>query len=120
MRFVLALILTILLGYILGLFLDWWSIALAAFIVALFWRQSPGRAFGSGFLAAFLFWGGLALLIDVRNEHILSTRMSELILKTSQPAVMILITGVIGGLVGGVSALSASILRPTGKAGQAA
>ena len=46
--------------------------------------------------------------------------MSELILKTSQPAVMILITGVIGGLVGGVSALSASILRPEVKAGQAA
>lgn len=115
MRFVLALILTVILGYILGLFLDWWSISLAAFIVALFWQQSPARAFGSGFLAVFLLWGALALVIDVRNDHILSTRMSELILKTGLPAVMILITGVIGGLVGGVSALSASVLRPARK-----
>ncbi|MBO9154247.1 hypothetical protein ACFOTA_18675 [Chitinophaga sp. GCM10012297] len=115
MRFVLALILTVILGYILGLFLDWWSISLAAFIVAFFWQQSPARAFGSGFLAVFLLWGTLALVIDVRNEHILSSRMSELILKAGLPMVMILITGVIGGLVGGVSALSASVLRPARK-----
>lgn len=115
MRFVLAILLTALLGYILGLFLPWWAIALAAFVVALVWQQRPGKAFASGFVAIFLLWGALALVADVRNEHILGNRMSELIAGSRMPWALILASALIGGLVAGMGALSASVLRPAPK-----
>lgn len=111
MRFIISLILTALTGYVLGIFLDWWSIALAAFLVALAFPQSPGKAFLSGFLAVFLLWGGMALAMDLRNDHILSGRMAQVILKSDSSTIMILITALLGGIVGALSALSASMLR---------
>ena len=112
MRFVLTILFTALLGYILGLFLPWWAIAIAAFIVALIWQQRPGKAFISGFLAIFLLWGILAWVADIRNDQILSNRMSELIAGSRMPWVLILASSLIGGLVAGMGALSASVLRP--------
>lgn len=111
MRFILSLLLTAALGYILGIFLDWWSVALAAFVIALLYPQPPGKAFISGFLAIFLLWGILATIMDTRNDHILATRMANLILKSPSPGLMVVITAVLGGLVGALSALSASVLR---------
>lgn len=111
MRFILSLLFTAALGYMLGIFLDWWSVAIAAFVIALLYPQSPGKAFTSGFLAIFLLWGILATVMDVRNDHILATRMADLILKSPSPGIMILITAVLGGVVGALSALSAAMLR---------
>ncbi|WP_343703026.1 hypothetical protein [Chitinophaga sp.] len=118
MRFILSLLLTALLGYILGIFLDWWSVALAAFVIALLYPQPPGKAFISGFLAVFLLWGVLATVMDVRNDHILATRMANLILQSPSPGLMVVITAVLGGIVGALSALSASVLRYRKPAGR--
>lgn len=115
MRFLFCLLLTALLAYVLGMFLDWWCIAIAAFVVAIALPQTPAKAFGSGFLGVFLLWGIMALVIDSRNDHILAGRMGDLILKQSSPAVMILITALMGGIVGALSALSASMFRPVRK-----
>lgn len=111
MRFTLTLILTAALAYLLGMFLDWWSIALAAFAVALLLPQAPGKAFFSGFLGIALLWGMMAGIMDLRNDHILATRMSKLILQSAAPFAMVFITAVLGGIVGALSALSASVLR---------
>ncbi|WP_119080215.1 hypothetical protein [Chitinophaga alhagiae] len=111
MRFILSLLLTAVLGYILGIFLDWWSVALAAFVIALLYPQPPGKAFLSGFLAVFLLWGALATVMDIRNGHILATRMANLILQSPSPGLLIVITAVLGGIVGALSALSAAVLR---------
>lgn len=111
MRFLLSLLLTALTAYIFGIFLDWWSVALAAFLVALVYPQTAGKAFFSGFLAIFLLWGGMAFVMDIRNDHILATRMSQLIAQSSSPYLMVIITAVLGGIVGALSSLSASLLR---------
>lgn len=111
MRFFLSLVLTAALAYVLGMFLDWWSIALAAFAVALLLPQTPGKAFFSGFFGIALLWGMMAGIMDLRNEHILATRMSKLILQSSAPFAMVMITAVLGGIVGALSALSASVIR---------
>ncbi|SIN81394.1 hypothetical protein [Chitinophaga niabensis] len=117
MRFLLCLFLTALLAYVLGIFLDWWCIAIAAFVVALAFPQTPAKAFGSGFLGVFLLWGIMALIIDYRNDHILAGRMGDLILKQpGSPVIMIIITALLGGIVGAVSALSGSMFRPVRKA----
>lgn len=114
MKFITSIILTALLSFAICMYLPWWSIALVAFIVAALIPQKPGKAFLAGFIALFLLWGILAYYIDVKNEHILSLKISELILKTKSPGLLILITAFVGALVAGFAALAGSYLRKSG------
>lgn len=111
MKFIVALILTALLSYAACLFFPWWSIAISAFIVALFIDQKPLWAFVSAFLGLFFLWAFLSYSISSNNAHILAGKISVLILKAKNPMALILLTGFIGGLVGGIAAISSSLLR---------
>ncbi len=111
MKFFSALIITALLSFISGLFLPWWGIAVASFITALVVYQKAGFAFLSAFFGLFLLWGSLAFWIDTKNESILSMRVAELLKIGNNSFLLILITGMIGGLIGGIAALPGSFLR---------
>lgn len=111
MKFFISLILTALLSFAASLFLPWWSIALAAFLVAALIPQKPGKAFLTGFIALFLLWGGLSFWISNNNDHILAHKVSQLILKMDNPIVLVLATALIGALVAGFAALTGSFLR---------
>ena len=111
MKFLTALILTVLLSFIAGLYLPWWSIAIAAFIVALLVHQNAAKAFVSSFSALFLLWSGLAWWINVKNENILSARIGELLGIGNNPFLLIIITATVGALVAGFAAMSGSFLR---------
>jgi hypothetical protein len=111
MKFISAILITALLSYVGGLFVDWWIIAVAAFAVAAFIPQKPIRSFLSAFIALFLLWGILAAYIDAQNEHILSPKIAALLFKTSSNWLVIGLTAFIGGLVAGLAALTASFLR---------
>ena len=91
MKFIAALIITALLSFIAGLYLPWWSIAIAAFIVALLVYQNAGMAFLSGFSGLFLLWSGLAFWIDNGNDSILSARIGELLGIGNNPFLLILL-----------------------------
>ncbi|WP_298734915.1 hypothetical protein [uncultured Chitinophaga sp.] len=99
------------LAYLAGLFLGWWSVALAAFLVALAIPSSPGKAFLNGFIAIFLLWMLVAFFQDVRNDHILANRVSEIFLKVRNPILLGIVSSIIGALTGGMGALSGSQLR---------
>jgi cbb3-type cytochrome oxidase subunit 1 len=113
MKFIVSIILTALLSYAAGLFsnLPWWTFAICAFIVALVVHQKAWKAFLSGFLALALLWGLLALYIDIQNEHLLGTKVASLLLKTESSLVLVVVTAVVGGLVGGFAAMTGSYLR---------
>ncbi len=113
MKFFISLILTILLSFAACLFLPWWSIAIAAFVVAALIPQKPFKAFLTGFVALFSLWGGLSFWISNNNDHILVHKVSQLILKMDNPYVLILATALIGALVAGFAALAGSYLRKT-------
>ena len=113
MKFFISLILTILLSFAACLFFPWWSIAIAAFVVAALIPQKPGKAFLTGFIALFLLWGGLSFWISNNNDHILAHKVSQLILKMDNPVLLILATALIGALVAGFAALAGSYLRKT-------
>ena len=113
MKFFFAFILTILLSFAACLFLPWWSIAVAAFIVAALIPQKPFKAFLTGFIALFLLWGGLSFWMSNNNDHILAHKISQLILKMDNPIALILATAVMGALVAGLAALAGSYLRKT-------
>jgi len=111
MKFLVSILLTALVAFALGIYLSWWSVALAAFGVAAFIRQRPGMAWLSGFLGIFLLWGGLALWIDMENQQILSKRIAELMMLGGSSIALVLVTAFIGSLVGGMAALTASYMR---------
>jgi hypothetical protein len=113
MKFFFSFILTILLSFAACLFLPWWSIAIAAFVVAALIPQKPFKAFLTGFIALFLLWGGLSFWMSNNNDHILAHKISQLILKMDNPMLLILATALIGALVAGLAALAGSYLRKT-------
>lgn len=111
MKFFASLILMAALSFAACLYLPWWSIAPACFLVALLIRQKPGWAMLAGFLSLFLLWAGLAYWISRENGQILAHKMSILILQKDNPGLLVLITGAIGGVVGAFAALSGGLLR---------
>ncbi len=110
MKFSIAVLVTGLLGYGFGLFLPWWSIALAGVLTGFFIQQNRFLSFLSGFLAVALVWGGMSYFMSSANEHILARKMSMLILKKDSTYLMIILTAVLGGLVSGISSLTGSSL----------
>lgn len=112
MRFILAVLLTAALSFIAGLYLPWWSIAPVAFLVALLLRLRIGYGFLAGFLGIFLCWGLLAFWIDLKNESILSRKIAQIFPLEGSAALLILVTALVGGLVGGFAAMAGSSLLP--------
>lgn len=116
MKFFLSILLIALLSYAVCMFLPWWSVAIAAFVVAALIPQKPGWAFLAGFTALFLLWFAVAGFISSSNDHLLAAKLSQLIIKTNSPGMLLLITALIGGLVAGFASLSGSLLRKIVKA----
>lgn len=111
MRFILAVLLMVLLGFIAGLYLPWWSIAVVAFLVALLLPQSTNANFLAGFTGIFLLWALIAIWIDVKNDSILSQKIAQLFSLGSSSVLLIIVTALTGGLVGGFAAMSGGAVR---------
>lgn len=111
MRLILNILLIAIIAFFAGLYFAWWTVAVAAFIVVLFLPLRPAAAFVAGFMAVFLLWVVLAALINTANDGILASRIGQLLNTGRNPFVLILVTGLTGGIVGGLSALSASYIR---------
>jgi hypothetical protein len=113
MKFLSALVLTALLAFAAGLYgaAPWWSFAITSFIVAVAVHQRAFRAFAAGFLGLFLLWGILAIMKDNANEHLLATKVANILPLGGSYWLLIFITALVGGLVAGLSALTGSFLR---------
>ena len=110
MKFITALVLTALLGYLLPIFLPWWSFAITSFLVAVFIHQHPWRSFLAGFIALLLLWGIYSTIIDNANQHILSTKVAQILPFKGSYIALIVTTAIIGGLLSGMAALTGSYL----------
>ncbi|MEO6346956.1 MAG: hypothetical protein ABIO60_03515 [Aquaticitalea sp.] len=104
-RALLNFIATILLAVILSFFLPWWSVMIAAYVTALFLSLKHSFVFLVPFLAIFLFWAVYAFWLGNSNEFILSKKIAVLLPLGGNAWLLILVTGLIGGLAAGVSAL---------------
>ena len=111
MKFFVAFLLTALLAFAECLFFPWWSVAVAAFLVAVFIPQKPMNAFITAFLALFMLWGGQSLIIDIGNNHLLSAKVAAILPLGGSPLAITLLTALVGGLVGGLAALTGSFVR---------
>jgi hypothetical protein len=113
MKFIVSFLLIILLSFAGSLFFPWWIVAVPAFVVAALIPQRPLASFVTGFLALFILWGTHASFLDYQNQHLLATKVASILPLGGSYINSIIITAFIGGLVAGMSALTASFLRRT-------
>ena len=92
-----------------GFILPWWAVAPLAFLAALF-IKTTGRAFWCGFGGVGIAWLALALLKTFPNNNILATRMAALF-HLPHWTLVLLVTVLIGGLIGGFAALTGKLFR---------
>ena len=111
MKFFTAIILTALLSFAASLFFPWWIIAVSAFIVALVIHQNAFPSFVAGFLALFLLWAIQSYLIDAENKQLLSGKVASIFPLGGSGNALILVTGLVGGFVAGMAAMTASFTR---------
>lgn len=105
-----SILLTALLALILQIFLPWWSIVFAALAISFFTDQKPGKSFMNGFLGIFILWAGWSGYIYFSQGQVLASRIAGL-LGLPSDFLVILVTALVGALVGGISALMANRFR---------
>lgn len=103
MKFIAQFTFTILFAFILAQFLPFWSMAVAAFVVAFFGALHSGKAFLSGFISIGGLWLISAWIISDANQDLLLGKVS-LIFGISD-LLMLIIIAIVGGLLGGFSAV---------------
>lgn len=102
-----AILLLVLAG---GFLAPWWWPALVGYAVGFWLCRSGGRAIVSGFAGTAAAWLALAAFQDWRNGHLLSSRMAALFSLPS-PWMLLALTAVIGGILGGLGAWAGQALR---------
>jgi hypothetical protein len=106
------------LSFILTLFLPWYGVAIAAFVTGLVLSNKPGNNFLAGFFGVGLFWLGYALFLDIRNDHVLSTKIALLFSDNLgvdiTSGVLMMVTTFLGALIGGLACMSAAMIMDDG------
>ena len=109
-------IVTIVLALILMQFLPWWAIMVAAFLSCVCIPLKRFAVFLVPFLAIAILWVVLALSMSSANDFILAKKIGVLLTIGNNPYVLIVITGLIGGIAAGVAGVFgkqvASLFKP--------
>ncbi len=105
--FLISIIIIFVVTYIIFLALPWWTIPIATFIVGIIFRLKSIPSFLSGFLGVGIVWLVLIVSKDAGNDVNIASAMGELFGGRSGYMVYIL-SGLIGGLMGGLASLTGS------------
>ena len=100
----------VLFAYVLESFLPWYSFAFAAFVFG-YVLDSESNFLG-GFIAIALLWGLKIFFVTQNASQDLAGKVALIMDPIKEKWVLILITLVIGGLVGGFAAVTGGSLRP--------
>ncbi|MXV15124.1 hypothetical protein [Hufsiella ginkgonis] len=105
MLFILIAVFSLLLQF----FLPWWIIAPVSAVLAALVGGTARNAFFSSFMAIFVMWIGVSLSKSIPNQHLLSGKVAVMLGLPQSPSswiIVLLATGIIGGLTASVSALA--------------
>ena len=97
-------------GFVVQLFLPWWSLAIVAFLIGISTDLNKFKIFLSGLVGSALVWGLYAFYIHTSSEALLSNKMAA-IFGLSQAWALVLISATVAGIVGGMAALSGKSLK---------
>ncbi|GAB2946921.1 hypothetical protein GCM10027048_09910 [Hymenobacter coalescens] len=92
-------------------FLPWWNAAVVALLLSLGLARRGGAAFLAGFGGVGLGWLLLAGWLHLQADGRLSHRVAELLPLGGNGWLLVLATALLGGLVGGLAALTGVWLR---------
>jgi hypothetical protein len=110
MRFIAITILTILIVVFLNPVAPYWMVMIGIFLVATLIKPTGGGAFFGGALGMGLAWIGQSIYIGLVTASPLPDRMGEL-MGMGSGMTLVAITGVLGFLLGGLSAWSGTLFR---------
>lgn len=110
MKFLFKIILIAGACYVAELFFPWWSVVICAFLIGMMMPARGGSDFLAGFMGVGLLWLIFAWMIDIDTDSILSEQIAP-VLYLNNALVLVAITGLIGGIVGGFACLAGSQLR---------
>ena len=110
MNFLKQTLFTVALCFILQYFLPWWTLVIGAFAGGYFFGNKGWMAFLSGLLGVGLLWFVTAMTIDIQTQSILTEKVAK-IFPTKTPALLFLVTAIIGGLPGAFAALTGALLK---------
>jgi len=113
MKFILSIVLVALVTYAIGIYgnLPWWSFVVTNLIIAIALPIKPLQSFIAGALGVGALWAGLAFGIDSANNHILSTKVAQIIPLGGSYIALIIVTAFVGALLGGLASLTGSFVR---------
>jgi len=103
--------LILLLAAVAQLFLPWWIVTPICFLLAAGLGRTGGRSFLAGFAGVGLGWAVAAAWLTVGNDGLLAHRVAQLLPLGGSSWALVLLTAVVGGLVGGTAALAGCWLR---------
>lgn len=118
MKFIISILLTGLLAFASGFYLPWWSVSTASFAIALIIYQRPWVSFLTGYIGVLLLWLILILKINAANESVLAPKISMIMGFGEGDMLLIMVTCLTGAIVGGLGALTGSLLRKVLRPGQ--
>lgn len=98
-------VITLTIAIILSQFLPWWHVMVAGFVSALFFSLKGTAVFFIPFLAIFLFWIVYSFWLTNANDFILAEKIAVLLPLGGSWPLLLLVTGLIGGIASGVAAL---------------
>lgn len=98
--------------------LPWWSVAIIAGLIA-FLLNTKAKSFLTGFTAIALLWGFLAYHLNVANGELLAGKVAAMFsvnetisnLGGLNPLRLVYMTAILGGLVGGLGAMTGNYTR---------
>lgn len=116
--FIIKLLIISILSLALSFFLPWYTPFIICFLTGLILSNKPGNNFLAGLLGVGIFWLCYAIFLDLKNEHVLSAKIATLFstsLNTQiTSSVLIMVTTFLGGILGGLSAMSGAMIADNG------
>lgn len=85
--------------------MPWWSVMTAALATALFLPLKRAAVFFVPFFAILVFWAVYSFILSSGNDYTLAKRIAVLLPLSGNPYLLMLVTGIVGGLAAGVAAV---------------
>ena len=96
---------TIILAYVLSLYLPWYSVMIASLISGFLIPLKKGAIFFIPFIAIALLWIVQSYMLSSANDFILAKKIATLLMLDGNSTLLLLVAGVVGGLAAGVSGI---------------
>jgi hypothetical protein len=99
------------LGLLAQFLFPWWVSAIVAFWVGYWVAEDAARSFAYGFVGMFLLWSIYAGFQSSANGALMTNQIAHMFKDKVSGTQLIYLTGMVGGLVGGLGASSGTLLR---------